>query len=570
MNNKILLGVAISIASLHSNAVPFQVLDARSMAMGGTGVASAQISTMVPFNPALLATYRADDHFSLTFPRLGLFGSDEDDFIDAVTDFDDANYFDDFDVTINSVSSDVDNLSGALDGTTAGDNGVTAALSNVTTSIDNSTTIAQSDLDTLDTTNSNSSISLFSSSTTSLQTNAGTNGVLTQNVIALNDGLDSLSGKALRGGFGGGLSFAIPSKSFGISVSIDSTVTGSGLLTILEKDTQLLVDYTTATGGYVDVSATFADDLVNFSALTVKLAAFTSDPVNNPILTGAEAAALDLFVLGQDGDASTADTGSIAASEAAVSNYSANDADGNPLISNNNFVGDDPDLVSTAHFFGIAVTDISLGIGRMFNIQDQNIAIGITPKLQRVDVFDVIYQLDGEDQNGLEVDFDDIEVDDYHKEFTEFNLDAGIAYRFGESERWQVAGSLKNIMSKSYTSVTGKKIDLNTMARAGLSYENTDFWLKPKLAMDLDLTENEPTAFEDPTRYFGFGAEIDLFRTIQLRGGYRTNLSGTDQEVVSIGIGFSPLVVHFDLAVMANPNDPEKEAGAAFEMGVEF
>ena len=108
------------------------------------------------------------------------------------------------------------------------------------------------------------------------------------------------------------------------------------------------------------------------------------------------------------------------------------------------------------------------------------------------------------------------------------------------------------------------------MARAGLSYENTDFWLKPKLAMDLDLTENEPTAFEDPTRYFGFGAEIDLFRTIQLRGGYRTNLSGTDQEVVSIGIGFSPLVVHFDLAVMANPNDPEKEAGAAFEMGVEF
>ena len=199
--------------------------------------------------------------------------------------------------------------------------------------------------------------------------------MLTQNVIALNDGLDSLSGKALRGGFGGGLSFAIPSKSFGISVSIDSTVTGSGLLTILEKDTQLLVDYTTATGGYVDVSATFADDLVNFSALTVKLAAFTSDPVNNPILTGAEAAALDLFVLGQDGDASTADTGSIAASEAAVSNYSANDADGNPLISNNNFVGDDPDLVSTAHFFGIAVTDISLGIGRMFNIQDQNLSL---------------------------------------------------------------------------------------------------------------------------------------------------------------------------------------------------
>jgi len=570
MNKKILLGAAISIASMQASAVPFQVFDARSMGMGGTGVASAQISSIVPYNPALLATYRADDHLSVTFPRFGVFGSDEDEFIESVEDFDDAAYFDAFSDTLDAVTLDVDNLSGSLDGSLAGDNGVTAALQNVTTAIDTNTAIAQADLDTLDTNNQFSSLSRFDAATTSLQGNAGTGGVLSQNVIDLNNGLTSLSNKALRGGFGGGVSFAIPSTKFGMSVSIDTNITASGLLTVESDDLQLLTDYTGATSGYVDVSAQFASDLVYFSALTVKFAAFADDPINNPALTAQEEDDLQLFINGADDDATTDDAGSIAASEAAVSNYSANNSNGDPLIVNNEFVGNDADLVSTAHIYGAAVTDIALGIGRMFTIQGKDIGIGITPKLQRIDVFDVIYQLDGEDQNGQELNFDDVEVNDYHVEFTEFNLDAGAAYRFGHNGRWQGGFALKNLIGKTYTSAAGKQVSINPMARVALSYENTDFWLKPKVAVDLDLTENDPIAFEDPTQYFGIGAEIDLFRTLQLRGGYRTNLAGSDQEAVSFGIGFSPFVVHLDFAAFANPSDVEKEAGFAFEMGVEF
>jgi len=567
MHNKILLGVAISIAAMQTAAVPFQVVDARSMAMGGTGVASAQISTIVPFNSALLASYRADDHFSLTLPRVAIFGSDEDDFIDAVSDFDDAKYFDNFSTTIDNVSTDIENLSGSLDGTLAGDLGVTTALDNIIT---DSANITQADLDTLDTNIAGSSITRFNNATTSLKANAGTGGVLSQQVLDLNTGLSSLGGKALRGGFGGGMSFAIPSKKFGVSVSIDTTITGSGLLTVKQKDLNLLTDYTGATGGYVDVSADFATDIVQFSTLTAKFAAFAKNPFLNPPLTSQEEDQFQLFIKGDDGDTETADSNSIAASQNALSNYSYTNADGEVIIQNNELTAADPDLESTAHFFGIAVTDIALGIGRMFEISGENIAFGLTPKLQRIDVFDVIYQLDGQDQNGLDVNFDDIKVKDYHKEFTEFNIDAGIAYRFGSNERWQIGGSIKNLMSKSFTSIEGKEIDLNTMLRTGLSYENADYWLKPKIAMDLDVTENKPTAFEEPTRYFGIGAEIDLFRTVQLRAGYRTNLAGSDQEVVTAGIGFSPFVVHFDLAFMVNPSDPAKEAGAAFEMGIEF
>ena len=90
------------------------------------------------------------------------------------------------------------------------------------------------------------------------------------------------------------------------------------------------------------------------------------------------------------------------------------------------------------------------------------------------------------------------------------------------------------------------------------------------MAFDLDITENDPIAFEDATQYAALGAEFNVFRLLQLRAGYRANLAATDQDVVTAGIGFSPFAVRMDLGVMANTSDPEKEAGIAFELGVEF
>jgi hypothetical protein len=82
--------------------------------------------------------------------------------------------------------------------------------------------------------------------------------------------------------------------------------------------------------------------------------------------------------------------------------------------------------------------------------------------------------------------------------------------------------------------------------------------------------ENDPVAFEKPTQYASIGAELDVYDTLQLRLGYRTNLSVSDSAVASVGLGFSPFGVHLDIAAMANPSDPEKEAGAALELGFYF
>jgi hypothetical protein len=82
--------------------------------------------------------------------------------------------------------------------------------------------------------------------------------------------------------------------------------------------------------------------------------------------------------------------------------------------------------------------------------------------------------------------------------------------------------------------------------------------------------ENDPIAFEAPTQYASIGAELDLYDLFQLRGGYRTNLSADDSSMVSAGIGLSPFGVHLDLTAMANPSNPEKEAGVAMELGFYF
>ena len=89
------------------------------------------------------------------------------------------------------------------------------------------------------------------------------------------------------------------------------------------------------------------------------------------------------------------------------------------------------------------------------------------------------------------------------------------------------------------------------------------------MAADLDITKNEPTAYEKATQYASVGAEFDAAGWVQLRAGLRSNLV-SESNVVSLGAGVSPFGLHMDLALMADIADPEKEIGVAFETGFYF
>lgn len=77
---------------LFSNASFASSIDARTNSMGGTGVASSSYIAASFNNPALLASQSSSDDFGLLFPAISLRGSDENELVSKVSDFQDLNH----------------------------------------------------------------------------------------------------------------------------------------------------------------------------------------------------------------------------------------------------------------------------------------------------------------------------------------------------------------------------------------------------------------------------------------------------------------------------------------------
>lgn len=569
MNNKILLSAAITAAiSTQAYAVPFQVLDARTMGMGGTGVASAPLSSVVPYNPALMATYRSDDHFSLNL-RGGVYAGDSDEVLDATDEFEPDVKADELNALIGETGC-ADCVIGDLDDLTAEGTNLAQAIADITqgTADSNPGLIASGN------TALQAAAPAFNSAATSLNDKAGAPGLdgnrkpLQQSVFGLTDYLDNtVSNSRIK--FGGGLGFqiAVPSKTFSFALSLDTSISGSGMVEVSQDDTNLLEDIADATGVMVTDALGASTDIAEFAAAMATLQ-------SNPGDTAAQTT-VDNYLNGTGGKTAIADTVDDITTKTITGTQTGIDIIDNGALGDLDpdtaGVQEEPNLKSTIHLYGAAVSDIGIAIAREFEIKGKKVSFGITPKIQKINVFEFIAEVDGQDPaTGQDIDFDNVEFEDYHKEYSAFNLDLGAAHRFGFSERWQTGLVVKNLLGKSYASTYGRKVDIAPMVRTGISYENIDWWLKPKFAADLDITENKPTAFEDPTRFLALGAELDLFRTLQVRAGYRTNLSAGGQNIVSVGLGLSPLAIHMDLGAYMNTSDVKKEAGVAFELGVEF
>jgi hypothetical protein len=532
MNHKILLGTAITLASLQqASAVPFAPADARAMGMGGTGVSSAEVASTVQFNPALLATTRDDDHFGLKIPQFSLSVADDNGFIDEAEDFDEESKF----ATPGSKKTNIDLLGDLLDDVS--DNGL-PSLENALDDIENASTPAQFQAAQV---NLNTAINDLDGQLFSTNATIDPDLVVYSNAIA--GDLDDLNNKALRINGGLNIAGAVPSKTFAMAVHAGAQFTFSGRVIVSGDDTGVLRNYSAATSAYLGA----VNDLS--AALTA---------VNTGGATGAELIALQ-------------------AAQEAVDNFSygAGAGEGGTVIFNNGeLVADDADLKSEIQIVGVAVADVGVTISRMFNIKGHDISFGVTPKLQKVSIFDYTHPLDGKDENGNDVEFDADDFDENKEDYSSFNVDLGAAYQFGAEKQWQAGLVIKNLMGDDYESaeykstngVGGAIVTISPMMRAGVSHRTS--WTK--VAFDLDITENDPVAFEDPTQYAAIGGELNVWRTVQLRAGYRANLAGSGQDVMTLGFGFSPFAFHIDLGLMANTSDPENEAGVALEIGVEF
>lgn len=197
-------------------------------------------------------------------------------------------------------------------------------------------------------------------------------------------------------------------------------------------------------------------------------------------------------------------------------------------------------LSSSADVSALIVSEWGMALAKQFEFYDQSIAIGITPKLMRVDAFrDTANFNDSIDS----VDDAEDEFKDTQETHLTLNADIGIAATFAENYR--VSLTLKDAFKKEFTTkqqpdpVTGEpapdlKVTLSSRARVGFGYVSEKF----SVGLDYDIEESTPMASEAGTQELSLGAEYVVWNSLALRAGYRNDQTGLHDNMASVGIGY--------------------------------
>ncbi len=339
----------------------------------------------------------------------------------------------------------------------------------------------------------------------------GSTSELTSAIDAMDDNLVSLDEGNLYGSAGAGFVFAIPSESFGLAISFSASGDFAG--EILYND-----------------SETFNNISSDVSSLD---SCYNGSNIQDPTVINCIATTQFTYV------------------------------ETNPNASNFGEITFDTEesLESEASMLAVGVAEFGVSISREFTIAGSEIALGITPKSVSVTVVD--YTADAQTvEDGLD------DLDDYSETYEDFNFDLGIAKDFKNG--WRAGSTIKNVIGKEYKTVnpenSTKIIKISPQVRAGISYQND--WAT--IVADLDLTENDllKPLNGETKQYAAFGVESNAWDFVQLRAGYRSDLSNSGRDVVSLGFGVSPWGVHLDLAVAIGENSDD--GGLALQTGFRF
>ena len=159
------------------------------------------------------------------------------------------------------------------------------------------------------------------------------------------------------------------------------------------------------------------------------------------------------------------------------------------------------------------------------------------------------------------VSLDDYKNPLFHQSHDAFNLDFGMYYNV--THALSFAAVVKNIIPDEFGTVDGNIIRYRPLVRVGASYVYDDV----RIAIDFDVTKNDPLGFDQDKQYLAVGVEYKLWQNTAFRAGLRTNLV-TGVIVPSIGLGIGSYRAHLDLAVTKSQENDE--IGAALQIGIGF
>jgi len=218
-------------------------------------------------------------------------------------------------------------------------------------------------------------------------------------------------------------------------------------------------------------------------------------------------------------------------------------------------------LDSTISLKGALFMEFGVSLARKSDPKSYSLDVGITPKYQHVIAFDYIKELNELDDEGGEI----IDLD-RRREYDTFNLDFGVSKQL--SRNWKTGITVKNLIPKSFKTPSGENIKLSPSARFGASFF-TD-WVT--IGTDLDLTDNQDVSTNNKSRFLAFGAEFDVW-LLQLRAGYRMNLSTENSNIPSLGIGLYLFGLNIDAAVAAKQTTDiteVRDVSAALQLGINW
>lgn len=245
-------------------------------------------------------------------------------------------------------------------------------------------------------------------------------------------------------------------------------------------------------------------------------------------ISDTDLALLDRYIEAMDSVAAGADPTAVAATYPDLF-----DADGNLIDTTIN-------LTSAADVGALAIGEWGVALGKSWDLWDQKIAVGITPKLMRVDAFrdSVDFTSEADTVDDVENSFSDSQTT-----YTSFNIDLGISAQV--FDHYIVSFTGKDLFEKSFETlgdpdpVTGEPtaglpVTLSPRYRMGLAYVNNAL----SIGLDYDLGESKPMAREMGTQELGIGAEYVLFNSLALRAGYKTDQAEGGGSYSSLGLGW--------------------------------
>ncbi|MCL1130813.1 conjugal transfer protein TraF [Shewanella sairae] len=213
------------------------------------------------------------------------------------------------------------------------------------------------------------------------------------------------------------------------------------------------------------------------------------------------------------------------------------DAIQSELGATNRFANASVDVVSLdeqSPLISSRVSDFGVAMSFPLSIVNMPIAVGVSPKLQRVDTYHSLGNAPHFDASAGELNgFDDR----YRNDAIHFNVDVGIAMQPLAGLTVELSG--RNLIDKEHDTIAlnGQQLtyQVEPLVKAGVAYD----WQSLSVSTDIDLIENNQFKQLKGAQYWRLGGEMKAFDWMSVRVGYRHDMQDAGGDIYSLGSGFT-------------------------------